>query len=323
MNKFKRFHKIVLIILASAPIFFSFQNCSKVKLKDSSVVLANLVNLKTGSGSICIPTNYTLESFFITNLNVKATQRGLEPDSDGDGMSDLEEKAFGTNPLLRRTNSTVLDSICREVDYNGQCKSLNFVCDPTENRLGFSECDVLALQITAMPADGAGIDSDQDGIPDYLEMRIGSFPNIPDAFGDLDVDQVNNMAEAEAGTSVDENNNKISTDYQVKIEKIRSSDPSCTGEFWEFKLLNLPTTTVESFTDTPDNQASAFGDRYSHANNENVIQYFLKIAPVANPSAKSKTFSYYQKVLIDPRNLNHELNISFDLINNYSGDVKQ
>ena len=322
MSRLSLKRPLIWIAIAGLPVLFSFQNCSKVKLKDSSEVMANLINLKTGEGTLCVPDNYTLESLFVTNLNIKATQRGLEPDSDGDGLSDLEERAFGTDPFNRRTNGSVLDSICREVDYNGQCQNLNFTCDMTENLLGFNECDSLALQIVTMPNDGGGIDSDQDGIPDYLEMRISSFPNIADAYSDLDVDLVNNMAEAEAGTSVDENNQKIATDYQVRINKQRSSDPSCSGEYWEFRLLNLPTTTVEDFADRPEN-LSTLGDRYTHDSNQNVIQLFLKIKPASDPLAKAKIYTNYQKVLIDPRNLNHHLSISFDLINNYSGDVKQ
>ncbi len=315
--------KLILILtLGFLPVIVFFQNCSKVNLQSSQAAVG-LVNLKTATSQICLPDNFTLESFFVTNLNMKSSRTGLSPDTDGDGLTDAEEILLGSDPYRRRSGGFVLDSICKDVDYGPQCANFNLQCDLTENAMGLNECDLLALQISKPTSLGGGLDSDKDGIPDYLEVRFHSFPNINDSLNDLDLDQVNTMSEIEQGTSVQENNNLIQPNDKVQIIKTKQTSSDCSGEMWTIEVKNLPTIVTGEFTDLPDNVIPSWGDRFSHASNENVIQTTLKIKSISGPTIPSRTYTAYKKVDIDVANKNKQINLNFILNDYFSGEVEQ
>lgn len=288
--------KVVNLAIIAVLLLSLFQNCGKVSVSSPSSIMA--ANTKSGQGFICLPDGYTLDSFFITNLNAKASSAGLEPDTDGDGLSDNEEASYGFNPKERRSAGKVMDAICHDLDYGVSCSGFNLSCNLQQSVLGLNECDLLALNLNQTIQIGAGIDSDKDGIPDYLEIRINSFPNLNDAFNDLDFDQSNSIQEAEFGTSVRNSNNNILKINTMQISKTKlQSTAKCTGEYWKIDILNLPTVAVEKFTDT------GTGQSFSHEMNENLVMTFLKIKPISNPTSNSKTFSGIQKVKYDYNNL--------------------
>lgn len=309
--------------IIALPVLLSFQNCGRVDLR-SSAGPATLVNLKTGYGEFCLPVNYTMESFFVSNLNLKPSQYGLFKDSDGDGLTDAEEAIMGSDPLSRRSGGYVLDSICRDVDFGPSCENFKMTCDTTENSLGINECDTLALQISKPASMGGGIDSDNDGIPDFLELRIGSFPNLDDALNDLDLDQVNGMTEAELGTSVRENNKLILNRDKIQISKTRLTKSSCEGEAWSVEVKNMPVILTEYFTDLVRNSLTSRGDRYSHKQNENVIQTFLKIKPINtnNGLNKTKSYTWFQKAMVDETNSISHIRLDFQISNLFSVEVE-
>lgn len=315
--------KIILTLsIFSLPVLFLFQNCNKVNLQ-STQALDVLINLKTANAQFCLPDNYTLESFFVTNLNMKASQKGLQADTDGDGVTDVEELLIGSDPYLRRTGGRVLDSICKDVDYGALCSNFTAECDMTENAMGLSGCDMMALQISKPTFLGGGLDSDKDGIPDYLEVRYGSFPNIDDALNDLDLDQVNTMSEVEQGTSVQENNALIEKDHKVQILKTRQTSADCSGELWQIEVKNLPTILTNDFADLPENMILGYPDRFSHKRDENVIQTTIKIKAISGATVPSMTYTFYKKVELDVANRNKQINLDFVLDDYFSGEVEQ
>lgn len=291
--------KIFLACLCAAVLTLSFQNCGNIKVgAPAEEVIAS--NAKTGVGYFCVPSGYTLETFFISNLNLKPSKYGMAIDTDGDGLSDSEEDSVGYNKMKRRSADKVLDSICEDLNYGVDCQKFTLSCDPAQSEFGINECDKLALNVTMNIQTGAGIDSDKDGIPDILEIRINSFPNLSDSTNDLDFDLSNNIAEAEQGTSSRLSNKEMDPAHLVQVSKTKlTNSPSCpSGEYWQFNVINLPTVPVPAFL---DDQLSAFS--FSHAQNENVIQTFVKIKPVNSTTANAKTFSSVQLVQYDPNNL--------------------
>jgi len=290
--------KIFWSCAAAAALTLVFQNCGNIKVSDPIEVMAS--NAKTGVGYFCVPSGYTLETFFITNLNLKASKYGLAIDTDGDGLSDAEEDSAGYDKMKRRSADKVLDSICDDLNYGVDCEKFTLSCDPAQSEYGINECDKMALNVTMNIQTGAGIDSDKDGIPDILEVRINSFPNLSDSTNDLDFDLANNIAEAELGSSSRLSNKEIDPRHLVQITKTKlTSSPSCaSGEYWQFTVENLPTVPVNAFL---DDQLSAFS--FSHAENENVVQTFVKIKPVSSTTANAKTFSSVQLVTYDRNDL--------------------
>ncbi len=322
-NKNQSRQKIIYTLIAlSLPVLFLFQNCNKVNLQ-SLTAPDSLVNLKTGTAEICLPADYTLDTFFVTNLNAKTTRYGLYTDTDGDGLSDAEEAVLGSNPYNRRSGGFVLDSICKNVDYGPLCANFNLQCDQTENAMGINECDMFALQITKPKSLGGGIDSDKDAIPDFLEVKYNSFANIDDSLSDLDLDQVNTISEAEQGTSAEEDNAAIQTNYITSMTKTRLTSDRCNGEFWSVEVKNLPTIVSDDFTDIPDNVVAGYSDRFSHSRNENIIQVTMKIKNIVDPSAPSKTYTSYKKAQIDIANTVKQINLNFIQNDTFSGDVER
>lgn len=290
----------VLIIILSLFAVVSFQNCGKVAITPPTE--QSSLNTKTGVGYVCVPANYTLETFFITNLNIKFTKTGSERDTDGDGLSDNEEALFGSNPLLRRTNGKVLDSICQDISYGVNCQNFNLSCDTTPNEVGINECDILALNLNQSIVSGVGLDSDKDGIPDFLEVRINSFPNLYDAYNDLDFDLLNTIAEGERNTSVRQSNVNLDEAYTTKIlkTKILNSTRCAGGEEWKIDIQNLPVLAINSYLAANENAEQGF----SHGDNQNRILTFLKVKPTNNPSGNAKVFSSQQLLEYDVQNIN-------------------
>ncbi len=85
-------------------------------------------------------------------------------DSDGDGLTDDEEAALGTDPL-----------------------------DPDTDGGGASDGDEVAIGTDPLNPSDDNLDSDGDGLPDAEETNLGTDPAVPDTDGDrlLDGEEVN------------------------------------------------------------------------------------------------------------------------------------
>ena len=292
---------VIIFIFCGFLLLLSFQNCGKVAITPPTEQLS--LNTKAGVGYVCIPPNYTLETFFITNLNVKFTKTGIERDTDADGLSDSEELLFGSNPMIRRTSGKVLDSICKDVSYGVNCNNFNLSCNLSHNTVGLNECDILALNLNQSIGTGVGLDSDKDGIPDYLEIRINSFPNLFDSYNDLDFDLLNTTVEGERNTSVRQSNANVDEIYSTKIlkTKIVNSTNCGTGEEWKIDIQNLPVLAAEAFTTNDSGSAN-----FTRGENQNIILTFMKIKPTNNPNTNAKVYSSQQVVDYDVQNVKRE-----------------
>lgn len=128
-------------------------------------------------------------------------------DTDGDGLTDGEEKAYGTNPRLADTDA---DGVS---DYH-EMRGSQTASDPLN-----------AYSLSQRNGDGNlyedgdvwdDADSDSDGIPDLIEAIYAPALNPndnSDASGDLDGDGISNLAEFQNGTRIDGNVELLDADY--------------------------------------------------------------------------------------------------------------
>lgn len=123
----------------------------------------------TGFNIEAIRRVFTNRYFFLTNRSMVPTTDGQRVDSDGDGISDQEERKMGTDP----TNP--------DTDRDG-CNDL------VETRLSWDPLVPASVnqQCVCTPEDKAA-DTDKDGLSDCEEKWIGSDKRNPDS--DINVDQ--------------------------------------------------------------------------------------------------------------------------------------
>ena len=129
-------------------------------------------------------------------------------DSDGDGMNDAWETAFGLDPSADDADIDAdADGLTNAEEFANQTDPRN----PDSDGDGYSdgaEVDAMTNPNVAADTDNDGIandvdtDDDNDGMTDVYERGAGLDPlSSLDALADLDGDGVSNLAEAQAGTS--------------------------------------------------------------------------------------------------------------------------
>jgi hypothetical protein len=144
----------------------------------------------------------------ISVMNTNTLLRGKAPvaDSDGDGLSDEEEAVLGTNPLNPDSdNDGVGDGLEKRLAAPGsefdplvptQFKECLTLTDLTADHDldGLNDCEEAVLR-----TDPYLVDSDRDGVPDLVEVRLGSNPLSDDRLVDSDMDGIANGDEVRRG----------------------------------------------------------------------------------------------------------------------------
>lgn len=286
-------------VLAGLIVFvslFSFQNCGSVNLEKAPTVLPDIY-LKA-EGNICLSaqySNYTLKSVMATNLNLLIKNGEPYVDSDVDGISDVDEQTYGLNPLNRRTDNKVLDKVCFDLAGGESCAALVPNCSNQAIGLGISDCDAEALNLDALNQVDHGIDADQDGVIDLLEVIRGTVASRNDSLEDPDHDFVLNYEEINVGTNPLYHDRDTNSQYKVALEASKNNTPEipCSGESWDVKIDRVPILRIPAFDGSGDPSGAKLID-FSRAKDENLILLVM----VLKPKSGTQNLIYMYKTAI-------------------------
>ena len=255
--------------------------CSKVQLLKKSEYDLRVPSFVTGKGIICIPANYSLETFTVTNLNAVFKDGKLTSDSDHDGLGDDEEVVLGFDPLNDRSQGLIMDRLCLNTTAQNDCSTMDLQCDGRENDLGISDCDIKAAGLDNLyDHPDMGLDSDKDGIVDLLEIRAGGFPGVKDDTNDMDGDGVINREEYFQGSEIRRYDLDLESRYRTKVELSKldgQQSEGCEGQSWSVDLNQLPLVTTQEYKDLKDRVRP--GVKMSHGENGNIVLMVYKIRP--------------------------------------------
>lgn len=140
-----------------------------------------------------------LKRLIVMNRNAPVRAGRVLVDSDGDGLSDEEEAAIGTNPLAADTDLDGLgDGVELKMGFKPQPPDAGGVrervsaCNSSDDTDGdrLNDCEERVLG-----TDGCISDSDGDGLPDLVEFLGNSNPLIAEDLADDDRDGLSNIEE--------------------------------------------------------------------------------------------------------------------------------
>ncbi|MCB0365448.1 MAG: hypothetical protein H6624_19765 [Bdellovibrionaceae bacterium] len=279
MIKTKTKSPVLGLCVALLGVVLLTNNCGDVRLmqKYEKVEPTHLA----GKTALCIPEGFDLESFYVYNLNSMVEEGKMTIDSDMDGLSDGVEKALGSDHRDRRSAGKIMDGICMTLTGTVDCSSAALSCDSTQNGLGLTDCDLLALELNQLYAHPQqGLDSDKDSVPDIIEILGKGFANMKDAFDDSDRDLILNHEEYSRGSDVRSYDDNLPRHLQtvLTMQKISSGGSECAlGETeWNVNLEQMPLVPTDA-VQTPDEVG---GESLSHGDGENVILFVYKIRPL-------------------------------------------
>jgi hypothetical protein len=171
--------------------------------------------------------HFLLREVVVWNANALLRNGAPTPDSDGDGLSDAEEKTIGTDPTKPDTDGDgVGDKIEYALEYPGS--EFNPLVFGT-----FTECLTLTLPFPDTDGDGLNDceeavegtsaylqDTDRDGLPDGVEVLRGVFPLYDDRLYDTDGDGMRNGVELEQGTDPKTNDSAAAVLYGYSVSVV-------------------------------------------------------------------------------------------------------
>ncbi|MFL0810905.1 MAG: DUF1349 domain-containing protein [Agarilytica sp.] len=139
------------------------------KLEDGTVYAApeQFVNLPVGSHTFTASVTDSAGRTVTSDPIELIIEEPVAPDTDGDGLNDIVESFFGTNPNLADTDADGLDD---------------------------------AQELNELNTDPLLADTDADGMGDAYEVAYGHDPLVDDASSDIDGDTYTNLDEMIGGT---------------------------------------------------------------------------------------------------------------------------
>jgi hypothetical protein len=247
---------------------------------------------------------YKPDIYSMINLNVSRIKGELTVDSDSDGLSDDLEISLGYDPGNPRSKVPgVLDGICERLGGQEECtKKRNLIsCQNTKyDSLGLSDCDYKILGLhsvkPALSGGGLGVDTDGDGLPDYIEIIKGTNPAQPDMLLDPDQDGVLNRDEILNGTDLYfSDKNLVPLDQLNHYELQYNPKPTALCEYGEWQM-NLKTIQA-----SPTQEVSGWPESFVTHNKKVYEQTLLFIYRLAPMNTLSSYEYYYHFVKVTPQ----------------------
>ena len=151
---------------AATPVITNWLDLAKVSFTKNTIhkVVTSASMDQTLFQSLQSSASYKIKDFYIFNLNARVDKFGVfQTDSDGDGLFDYEDE----NVNEARSNGVCLDSIAK---YYG-CLVLSCSAKLDIDGDGLNECEERTMGL-----DSFDLDTDNDGLPDSIEIVYGSNP---------------------------------------------------------------------------------------------------------------------------------------------------
>lgn len=177
--------------------------------------------------------SYQLKHIAAVNLTSRVNSAGqLVGDSDSDGLFDSDEvpEISNTFPKVARSNGYCLDSITFKMH---GCVKVS--CDPEVDvdGDGLNECEEKTISTSERD-----FDTDDDGIPDGLEILFGYNPLVNDRFKDSNFDGINNYSNFEQGLLPLNNPRTVNPDYLSRVGISPAGMKAVTNENNETVMVN-------------------------------------------------------------------------------------
>ena len=190
-----------------------------------------------------IKRSFLVKAIQVFNLNSRPGSDVLDPDSDGDGLSDADELSLGTDPTKRDTDE---DGYSDGVEIYFRARTPR---DPTNQRMPFdavwrddgsSQDRGCPMELRGKDLDNDGLldcdelligtsntrfDTDSDGMPDIMEWLGGTQPSSPDDQEDPDRDGLTNF-----------------TELRMHTDPLVAEDAHLTDRAYRYSVVALPVT---------------------------------------------------------------------------------
>ena len=248
-----------------------------------SIDFINIVDMR-------LTVEYRIKYIVAYNLNVRPGTDLVHADSDGDGLTDVEEAAQGTDRTVYDTDGDGLGDY-----FEVKMSSPGYELDPltpdspctvrpdglwpdTDND-GLTDCEEYVKGTNRRV-----VDTDLDGIPDGIEFFSGTNPLEVQYTNDADFDGVEDWAEVQQHTNVTSDDPMIrkrySYQYSLSDQGLVPIDqgaamPSYVRQYG-FTISNI---------DIMDTFGSAPGAVPQRADGDNCIRFFIAEVPEDNPDS--------------------------------------
>ncbi len=245
-----------------------------------------------------IKISFEMINLIATNINARIGRNDAEeltiiPDSDGDGLLDTEEFDFGSDPLIKDTDSDGCDDFMESLRGLNPLENDCACSDPLldSDRDGLTDCEESILF-----SDPLYFDTDDDGILDILEVKNSTDPLTNDKYEDLDGDGRANGTEIKLHTNSRINDMELfelkSYKYNIEIEDRTPEGIYCyrvnINNVSLIKTLHCDTEYITEVFDNPpsgdddddDDDTEVFDTQaYVKENCKNTIMFYLMQKP--------------------------------------------
>jgi hypothetical protein len=197
---------------------------------------------------------FALKRLVAINLSALPSQGESLVDSDGDGLSDEEERLAGTSPFLKDTDGDGFSDLLEVRQTNAGFDPLfpgDAECRLDADRRDDDGDGLLNCEERFFGSNSRLIDSDADGFPDDLEVRMGTNPAAADLLEDTDFDGAVNGIELMAHTDPLHNDvadfSRLAYRYTLKLLRNEASQPGrlC----YDFSVANITLVPTGESTD--------------------------------------------------------------------------